>query len=142
MRQGGASPGPRSENGSETLASARIVPTIVFHGDRDTTVHPSNGEALIAQTGPSGELRPTAGPPPRVETGRVPGGRSYTRHIHLDAAGRPRAEHWVLHGAGHAWSGGSAAGSYTDPKGPDASAEMLRFFAAYRVAGGATADAA
>lgn len=123
-------------------ASLAALPAIVFHGDQDRTVHPSNGEALIAQTGPAGVPSRTAGLPPRVQTGRAPGGHSYTRSIHLDAAGHPQAEHWVVHGAGHAWSGGSAAGSYTDPKGPDASAEMLRFFAAYRVAGGMAADAA
>ncbi len=118
------------------------LPAIVFHGDKDRTVHPSNGEALIAQSGPTGQPQAVAGPPPRVEKGQVAGGRNYTRSIHLDAAGRPQAEHWVVHGAGHAWSGGSAAGSYTDPKGPDASAEMLRFFEAYRVAEGAAAEAA
>ena len=98
------------------------VPTIVFHGDRDTTVHPDNGDRIVAQsTGATGQTT-------TVDRGRVPGGHAYTRRIRTDASGRVRSEHWTIHGAGHAWSGGSPAGSYTDPKGPDASREMLRFF--------------
>jgi poly(hydroxyalkanoate) depolymerase family esterase len=97
------------------------VPTIVFHGDRDSTVHPRNGDHVIAQ-------KMTASLQKNVQRGRVPGGHAYTRTIHTDASGRAILEHWEIHGAGHAWSGGSPAGSYTDPRGPDAAREMLRFF--------------
>jgi poly(hydroxyalkanoate) depolymerase family esterase len=109
------------------------VPAIVFHGDRDTTVHPCNGDQVIAQCAPSHARRGApseGGPAPRVsvERGRVPHGHAYTRTTYQDARGQPIVEHWLVHGAGHAWSGGSSRGSYTDPKGPDATQEMLRFF--------------
>jgi poly(3-hydroxybutyrate) depolymerase len=64
----------------------------------------------------------------KVHRGHVPGGHTYTRTVLSDASGRKMLEHWSIHGAGHAWSGGSPAGSYTDPAGPDATREMLRFF--------------
>jgi poly(hydroxyalkanoate) depolymerase family esterase len=99
-----------------------VVPTIVFHGDRDTTVHPRNGDHVIARS-----MRTTISQK-KVYRGRVPGGHAYTRTIHTDASGRAILEHWEIHGAGHAWSGGSPAGSYTDPRGPDAAREMVRFF--------------
>jgi poly(hydroxyalkanoate) depolymerase family esterase len=98
------------------------VPTIVFHGDRDTTVHPNNGGQILEQS-----VRTTS-TQKKVHRGQVPGGHAYTRTILSDASGRGMLEHWNIHGAGHAWSGGSAAGSYTDPRGPDATREMLRFF--------------
>lgn len=116
MRQGGGS------DKKVILGDGPPVPTIVFHGDRDTTVHPNNGEQILEQ---SIRARSTQ---KQVHRGRIPGGQAYTRTIHTDASGRKIFEHWNIHGAGHAWSGGSPVGSYTDPQGPDATREMLRFF--------------
>jgi poly(hydroxyalkanoate) depolymerase family esterase len=105
------------------------VPVIVFHGDRDQTVHPRNGEQVVAAALRSRVHSSVASDGgPGIERGVSPGGRHYTRSTHRSASGRSMAEHWVLHGAGHAWSGGLAAGSYTDASGPDATREMLRFF--------------
>ena len=102
------------------------VPTIVFHGDADSLVHPRNSDELVAQwlAGQPGSIM-------TVESGPKAHGRGYTRRVLRDAAGHPVLEHWLVHGAGHAWSGGSAAGSHTDPRGPDASSEMVRFFLAH-----------
>jgi poly(hydroxyalkanoate) depolymerase family esterase len=100
----------------------QIIPAIVFHGDQDTTVHPRNGDDVIAQSAPATLLET------RVEVGSVPGGHTYSRTLHADTNGETVLEQWVVHGAGHAWAGGSLAGSYTDPHGPNATREMLRFF--------------
>ena len=102
--------------------ASRVVPAIVFHGDKDTTVNPRNADSVVAQSGQGAVLRR------RVETGQVAGGLAYSRMLHADASGETVIEQWVIHGAGHAWSGGSPAGSYTLPRGPDATGEMVRFF--------------
>ncbi len=122
MRQGG----PVVARPENTGQGRKILPTIIFHGDGDTTVHPRNGERLLAHL----DANRRNGSSPRVNTrrGGVPGGYEYTRFTYKDAEGRDLVERWSVHGLGHAWSGGSYPGSYTDPKGPDASAEMLRFF--------------
>ncbi|MGM9482793.1 extracellular catalytic domain type 1 short-chain-length polyhydroxyalkanoate depolymerase [Roseateles sp. NT4] len=96
------------------------VRMIVFHGDADATVHPGNGERVATAHGAAVSVD--------EQTGLQHGGRACTRRLHRDAQGRVVAEQWRLHGAGHAWSGGDPSGSYTDARGPDASAEMMRFF--------------
>jgi len=123
MRQGGSGSRNRAPRSSAFDGDGRLVPTIVFHGDRDATVHPQNGHQVIEQSRSTGllELR-------SATQGGHAGGRTYSRTSHFDANGQAVLEMWVVHGAGHAWSGGSPAGSYADPQGPDASREMVRFF--------------
>jgi poly(hydroxyalkanoate) depolymerase family esterase len=107
------------------------VPIIVFHGDQDRTVHPRNGERMIAATlerASATNGQGGAAARARVERGVSERGREYTRTVHEDHDGSPLAEHWLVHGSGHAWSGGRPEGSYTDVQGPDATREMLRFF--------------
>jgi poly(hydroxyalkanoate) depolymerase family esterase len=119
-----------SDHGLET--SIGPVPTIVFHGDGDAVVHPGNGtQAIAVAIGQTGGIGPVTASP-FVEESVSASGRRYTRTTHPRAAGEPaQAEHWVVHGGGHAWSGGSEQGSYTDPSGPDATREMWRFFSSH-----------
>jgi poly(hydroxyalkanoate) depolymerase family esterase len=106
MRQGPPD-GGRAGGGS--------VPLIVFQGDRDTTVAPANAAALL-------------GPWSATSRPEVVQGRGWTRRVWRDRDGKVVAEWWAVHQLGHAWSGGSPGGTYTDPAGPDASAELVRFF--------------
>lgn len=110
------------------------LPVIVFHGDDDSVVHPSNGVQLIAaaRLERKGEERQNTARVADVAANTIRGGgRRFTRSVHAAGPDHPATEHWLVHGAGHAWSGGRSAGSYTDPLGPDASEEMLRFFMAH-----------
>jgi poly(hydroxyalkanoate) depolymerase family esterase len=104
------------------LTRRSTVRTIVFHGDRDLTVNSVNGDQVIAQSKSTANLRVS------VCQGQSPGGARYSRTVHTDASGDEVLEQWVVHGLGHAWSGGSPDGSYTDARGPDASRETVRFF--------------
>jgi Poly(3-hydroxybutyrate) depolymerase len=109
------------------------ISTIVFHGDLDTTVHPCNGEKVVSQSAGASAFNAGDGSSAAAATeetcaGGTPGGHSYTRRLFKDVTGTVVGEYWLVHGAAHAWFGGDPRGSYTDPKGPDASSEMIRFF--------------
>lgn len=124
MRDGVVPQGPAHE------APLPGVPTIVFHGDLDFTVHPKNSIGVVQQTV---DCFSAQMPPEQLalslskETGEA-AGRVFTKHVHKGHGGRILAEHWIVNGVGHAWCGGNRRGSYTEPSGPDASREMLRFF--------------
>jgi poly(hydroxyalkanoate) depolymerase family esterase len=110
-----------------SLPDAGRVPLIVFQGDADPTVDQVNAQCLVeARLRAAGRER--ARYRTSTTTEQVPDGRRYTRTVFTGVKRIPYVEQWIIHGAGHAWSGGSPRGSYTDPLGPDASAELLRFF--------------
>ena len=111
--------------GGVAPATGPAMRTIIFHGSADATVHPSNGEKIAQHAldrGPRQSLQ--------TEDKGNAGGRSFRRSRVLGEGGTDLVEHWVVEGMGHAWSGGQPSGSYTDAQGPDASAEMIRFFLA------------
>ncbi len=116
--------------GTTAKAQTRVaVPTIVFHGDRDSTVAARNGWDIIEHARLA--FSATQGPlTMQVEEGIARSGRAHTTTRFTDAAGHARIEHWLIHGGAHQWSGGDPRGSYTSGDGPDASAEMVRFFLA------------
>ena len=116
-----------------TPAPGGTVPLIVFHGAADTIVAPASMSKIIT-------ARLTDQAPGQVRASTTRGGsnegRTYTRTVYTDCTDEKAvAESWIVEGAGHAWFGGNPIGSYTDPNGPDASAEMVRFFLAHRRAG-------
>ena len=138
-RQGRASAGAGSANAANDANGddndAFVMPTIVFHGSADKTVNPDNGEqiteaALAAIKGAGVALK-------KVEQsedspGSPSGRRDTTRTIYRAADGKPFVEHWSIGSGPHAWSGGDAAGSFTDPHGPSASQAMVAFFLQHR----------
>jgi poly(3-hydroxybutyrate) depolymerase len=118
---------------------ARVVPVIVFHGANDPVVNVINAEQLISQWVQTNSLAASKGEkndhitatPITTRQGQVPNGYTYTTFVYADITGQVVLEKWIIQAMGHSWSGGSSAGSYTDPKGPDASEEIWRFFLAH-----------
>ncbi|HVL77050.1 MAG TPA: PHB depolymerase family esterase [Noviherbaspirillum sp.] len=131
MKGGKGKASSRAATAHPPATLGHTIPVIVFHGDRDRTVHGSNGDKVLEQCIAAGD---PACAKANVEVGMARG-RRYTRAVHRDAQGRAYAEKWTVHGAGHAWAGGSKKGSYTDPGAPDASREMVRFFLSHALPG-------
>ena len=120
----------RRGTGQSTQQLTTVIPLIAFHGDHDTTVSPVNADHLLDQwLQATSHEQGRSAQSTKVERGQVTGGRAYTRSIYHDVSGHAIAEKWLVHKTGHAWSGGSSDGSFTDPRGPNASTELLRFFA-------------
>jgi poly(3-hydroxybutyrate) depolymerase len=105
---------------------SKTIPLIVFHGDQDVMVNSRNSEQLISQW--LGDNVPKRGQETSTGQAREGNGRAFSRTVYRDGAGHTVAENWLVHDAGHAWSGGGSAGSFADLLGPDASREMVRFF--------------
>ncbi len=114
---------PHAPDATGHDSNALTVPTIVFHGDHDQTVAVRNGEQIVEQATLGRDLEAV------VEQGGSRD-RHFSRTVYRERSGRNVVEHWVIRGAGHTWSGGNPRGSFTDASGPDASAEMIRFFLA------------
>lgn len=109
-----------------------FVPVITFHGDGDATVHAINSAQIVAAAAEHSAIALDT----QTQAGVSAGNRKYTRTLSTAPDGRPMIEEWTIHGAGHAWAGGDAAGSYTDAAGPDASRAMLDFFWHHRLSSG------
>jgi poly(hydroxyalkanoate) depolymerase family esterase len=105
-----------------TAPSRPMVRTIIFHGRRDAVVHPSNADRIELAA------RRSFGAEGQPQRSHGNAGRPYERIVTTGPGNAPVVETWLIEGAGHAWSGGDPSGSFTDPLGPDASAEMVRFF--------------
>lgn len=105
MRAGREDVAPLVARAREAMgARARPIPLLAIHGERDAVVSVLASRALAAQWDALVDARVAA-----------PG------------APRPVATLRLIPGLGHAWSGGDASGSYTDPSTPDVTIEILRF---------------
>jgi poly(hydroxyalkanoate) depolymerase family esterase len=132
---GGPDPTWQGQLAYQAMGSrARVVPTIVFHGESDTVVFPINGDQVVEQwmetdyLASNGSYAPDFYSPASSSNGQVPGGHSYTVQTWNDSQGHEIEEYWQVYGMGHAWSGGSSSGSYTDPQGPSATTAIYSFF--------------
>jgi poly(hydroxyalkanoate) depolymerase family esterase len=143
MTRGGPDPNQQGVLAFQTMAAGlrnkrrTRIPLIVFHGSADRRVNPVNADQLIAQWTKTNEclaegkrssgLQPGISLVEEVTEEKIPGGYSFTRLRYKDGAGL-LMEKCIVHGMGHAWSGAPRGLRYGDPKGPNASREMWRFF--------------
>lgn len=136
MSYGGVDPDYAGKLAYQEMGSLkRRMPVIVFHGSSDTVVNPVNATQVIAQWAQTNDYIDDGVDNDSIKAvadsttnGQVSGGRSYTKYVYKDKAGAELMQYYKVTGMSHAWSGGSSAGSYTDPAGPDATRIMWDFF--------------
>jgi poly(hydroxyalkanoate) depolymerase family esterase len=134
-RRGGPDPIQQGQVAYEVMGNfARVVPTIVFHGTNDSVNNIINGDQVVQQWIETAMLASqntyvaNFNTPTSTTTGTAPGGLSYTTYSWQDSSGSTIQEYWKVNALGHAWSGGNPSGSYTDPRGPNASQALYTFF--------------
>ncbi len=134
-RRGGPDPVRQGQVAYEAMGNvARVVPTIVFHGANDSVNNIINGDQVVQQWIETDMLashntyEASFNAPTTTTTGTAPGGLSYTTYSWQDSSGSAIQEYWKINALGHAWSGGNPSGSYTDPRGPNASQAFFTFF--------------
>ncbi|MDO8502525.1 MAG: PHB depolymerase family esterase [Gemmatimonadaceae bacterium] len=123
MGAGAADPAGLAAAVVKGMGSTRYFPAIVFQGASDRSVNVVNASQIVEQLTQSFAPRPLE--KLSEVSGETEGGYHFTKQVYGN--GCLVVEKWVVSELGHAWSGGSKDGTYTDPKGPDASREMLRF---------------
>ena len=141
--QGGPDPSQQGQVAYRAMGNAaRVVPAIVFQGTNDTVVRPVNSDQVVQQWMQTDHLaanntndpyNATFNSPTTTTNGQVDGGHSYTTYTWTDSNGAEVEEYWKVDGMGHAWSGGSIGGSFTDPLGPNASLALYNFFIDHRL---------
>jgi poly(hydroxyalkanoate) depolymerase family esterase len=134
-RRGGPDPVKQGQVAYEAMGNfARAVPTIVFHGTSDPVINVINGDQVVQQWMQTNTLASNNtysadfNAPTATTTGKAPGGLTYATYTWQDTSGNTIQEYWKVNALGHAWSGGNPAGTYTDPRGPDASQALYTFF--------------
>jgi len=134
-KRGGPDPLQQGQAAYEAMGSyARIVPTIVFHGTKDTVINITNGDQVVQQWMQTDMLAShdtyvaDFNAPATATTYKIPTGYAYTVYTWQNSRGKTIQEYWKVNGLGHAWSGGNSSGSYTDSRGPSASEALYAFF--------------
>jgi poly(hydroxyalkanoate) depolymerase family esterase len=121
------------EAARDSSGRSAFVPSLVIHGDDDSTVHPRNAEQIVEQLQAfaqyTGRLSaPLVESPPLRLSGA---GRAYRQQDYLQNK-RVLLRKIIVEGMGHAWSGGDERHPFNDAAGPDASQLIWDFVSMFR----------
>ena len=137
QRSGGPEPDRQGRLAFEGAGPAKVesIPAIVFHGEDDLVVDVVNAHQVLSQWAQTNDYaddgadnNSVSDEPADVLPGQKPRGYDYVRYVYGDSGSGELMEKWIVEDLDHAWSGGETEGSFTDPQGPNASEEMIRFF--------------